>query len=249
MKLFCVFIYFFFVDVLADDNAVYMDYVYKITQTYDIIAHHKYGLTDNRGRTVSGANDLEHVIETMVYDIDAKDCYKNSLRKLIFLIAVPDKIEIVLGIPEFQNDDPEKKANNLLLEMIEYIEKLLGFRYEETYNSDLGTLITIANRGRQCVAIALIRIIERRVLGVVQHVNDPSLPAKCRFIGIYLSAQTPELYMKAVEVNLTGLTCTFTDKNDGKKRYGYIDGKWSQISLDLGRPLESLQDQLRIGRL
>ncbi|XP_050430172.1 uncharacterized protein LOC126839134 isoform X4 [Adelges cooleyi] len=86
MKLFCLLLCLFFVDVLAnEDESVYINYVFKTTATL----REAYLMEDFRihAGDKSRKNGLELVIETMN---DATDFCRYN-----FLLAVPDHLEIV----------------------------------------------------------------------------------------------------------------------------------------------------------
>ncbi|XP_050434005.1 uncharacterized protein LOC126841504 isoform X2 [Adelges cooleyi] len=255
MKLFTLLITFLFVaGVLADDESVYMDDLLTSTELIKKIYSKNYLTTSG----TSIINGLEHIIESMVDSVD--EFFFNNFQKLCFLIAIPDHMDIIsdaIAMDQISDQsgnlvrvrDLTKKANVFLDLMIRFIGlELIGYRLQMTYTTDRGTLQNIANERREYVRLALINIIRRRVLGE-QVVDDvASLLPKCRFLGVYLSAQSPESYIKKVEIEPTSHTCIFEDKNDTISKYRKIDGTWSQIGLN-DQAGESLETQLQRERL
>ncbi|XP_050433528.1 uncharacterized protein LOC126841234 [Adelges cooleyi] len=227
-----------------------MDNVFKTTKSLRA-AFFKKGFADKSGTTIpggnSGANSLELVIAEMASDITAGSPYYDFC-KMNFLIAVQDQLEIVSEIEELPNDEPYEKANKFFRAFEQYIEGLLGFTYADTYNESHGTATTLANKGRAYVSTALNRLTQLRVLGFKQRENDyPTLAVKCRIMGLYLSSQSPELYIKKVDINPADSSCTYTNKNNDRKKYSYFNGIWSEISFDdPPRSLQSLEDLLKL---
>ncbi|XP_050427968.1 uncharacterized protein LOC126837965 isoform X3 [Adelges cooleyi] len=215
MKLFCLLISFFFVEVLAD-YATYKEYVNITTEAIKLV-YEKNDLTVE-GR--SGANGLEHLIETMVTD-DNEENYKNFC-KMNLLIAVPDQPEIVFGILEHMPLPPMQ---------------------------NLGTLKDLGDERRNYIVPALRNLIRCRILDeAVQHVDDDAfLLANCRLLGLYLSTQFPKSYIKEIEIDTTDRTCILTDKRNGKRRYRKNGNTWSEISLsNIDQTQQFLEEQLRL---
>ncbi|XP_050431444.1 uncharacterized protein LOC126840007 [Adelges cooleyi] len=182
-----------------------------------------------------------------------------------FLMAVPDETDILsntaaFSIREEPAKDPEKvnaeyeitqdlteKAIFFFYLMTYFIDYIRGSSNDLTYTTDHGTLKDIANERRDHVASALNGIIGRRIIDTVGDEDDvASLTLKCYYLGIYLSTQSPELYIKEVNIDSTSLTCIFIDKNNNQKRYGKIDATWSEINSD-DQPGESLVQLLQRG--
>ncbi|XP_050430167.1 uncharacterized protein LOC126839134 isoform X2 [Adelges cooleyi] len=210
MKLFCLLVCFFFVDVLANDFANYKKYVFQTTETIK----HAYFKNDLTVGDKSGLNGLEYVIETMN---DNTEDYKDFCR-YNFLLAVPEHTEILPRLAE---------ANNIFEKMLQDIEVLIG----------LETLKILADKRRDFVAWAIKLIIGRRIIGTVQDGDDEaSLLLKCRFLAIYHSTQYPELYITEVEIYLYARTCILTDKNDDKIPYTTDDAEKLKELIRLGRP-------------
>ncbi|XP_050427967.1 uncharacterized protein LOC126837965 isoform X2 [Adelges cooleyi] len=232
MKLFCLLISFFFVEVLAD-YATYKEYVNITTEAIKLV-YEKNDLTVE-GR--SGANGLEHLIETMVTD-DNEENYKNFC-KMNLLIAVPDQPEIVFGILEHMPLPPMQKAKLFNHIMLKEIEDIL----------DLGTLKDLGDERRNYIVPALRNLIRCRILDeAVQHVDDDAfLLANCRLLGLYLSTQFPKSYIKEIEIDTTDRTCILTDKRNGKRRYRKNGNTWSEISLsNIDQTQQFLEEQLRL---
>ncbi|XP_050433941.1 uncharacterized protein LOC126841485 [Adelges cooleyi] len=256
MKLFTLLITFLFLaGVLADDESVYMDNVYTSTEVIKAIYSMR-NVSNQLHRTIS-REGLEYIIESMVDDVDNRLTFKN-FPKICFLIAVPDHKDILSNVPVLLpvpnrpgNYDlvvgPTQKANVFLDLMIRFIgAELIGYRLQMTYTTDRGTLQDIANERREFAATALTRLIRRRLLGEQVVDDEASLLPKCRLLGIYLSTQSPDTYIKKVEIESTSLTCIFTDKSNTKRSYRKIDGTWSQIGLN-DQAGESLEAQLQRG--
>ncbi|XP_050427491.1 uncharacterized protein LOC126837603 [Adelges cooleyi] len=247
MKLFCLLISFFFVDVLSEnaDEFEYKVLVYQTTQMF----RRAYFLNNITVGHTSGINGLEYVIERMVNDINNVLGFQDFC-KINLLIAVPDQKEIISSIREIPFYDPLQKANYFMQGLINFIHRILGLGLPR-YNIYGGTLIAFAKERRDYVVQALKNAIGRRLLEVSeQHVDNPaSLLPKCRLLGLYMSTQFPHYYIKEVQVNPTDLTCILTNSIDTKRRYRKIGNIWSEISLDnLNQSLQTVEQQLRIGR-
>ncbi|XP_050433974.1 uncharacterized protein LOC126841499 isoform X2 [Adelges cooleyi] len=239
MKLFCSLLSLFLVEVLAVyDN--YMGFIH-LTNMGIIRASRRNDL-NVRGR--SGANRLEHLIETMVEDINDELNYQNFC-KICFLLAVPDHMEILLRIPEPPGQS-KQKANlffdKMLKDLSSVVVDMEGGRY--TYARTLEQLV---NTRREFVAWYLKSIIGRRMLGESVRVDDiETLIANCRLLGIYFSTQSPQSYIKQVDIDSSSRTCITTDINDIQKGYRKIEGTWFEIDSDDQRR-ETLEAQLQRG--
>ncbi|XP_050430154.1 uncharacterized protein LOC126839128 isoform X3 [Adelges cooleyi] len=235
MKLFFLLLSFFFVNVLADYTGIFLELFYHTT----ISIERAYVMNNLTIGDRSGLNGLEHVIETMADDVNNALEY-GQFRKINFLIAVPEQLEIISRI---------EVAVWYLRGMKELIHRLLRLRMGG-YKKDLTmeTLKPYADHRRAYIVPALRNLIGRRLLdGSVQHVDDEaSLLANCRLLGLYLSTQSPESFIVGVKIDLTDFTCTFTDKNDAERRYRKIDNVWSEISME-NQVIKSLEQQLRFG--
>ncbi|XP_050427970.1 uncharacterized protein LOC126837966 [Adelges cooleyi] len=231
MKLFCLLIFFFFVDVLADDGDDYYEYFKNTTEAIMFLCETN-DLTEG-GR--SGRENLEHLIEKMVDDTTSNPDYKDFC-KICFLIAVPDKIEIISRILAYPIANTRKfqKGFFLLQRMLLDLEKKIG----RPYQLHIDTEETFGDISRRYIVPTLINIIGRRVLdGSVQPVEDEaSLTSKCYFIGLYLSAQTPKSFIITVQINLTNRTCIFTNKNYVQKIYRTDDVQSLRELLGLENP-------------
>ncbi|XP_050431056.1 uncharacterized protein LOC126839691 isoform X2 [Adelges cooleyi] len=254
MKLFSLLISFLFLaGVLADDESDYMDNVLSSTEFFRI-AYFDNGLVDlDGGYRING---LEVVIEEMVDDINNQYTYENFC-KINFLIAVPEARDILSHVADPQPSQSQtdlhlnqtQKANLFLDHMIRIIGvPLIGYRVKYTYTTSFGTLKEVANETRKFVVPALRNLMIRRLLGEsVQRVNDQaSLLPNCRLLGLYLSTQSPELYIKEVRIESTSRTCIFKDKNDTQIRYRKFGATWSKINAD-DQPGESLEELLQRG--
>ncbi|XP_050433997.1 uncharacterized protein LOC126841500 isoform X23 [Adelges cooleyi] len=153
---------------------------------------------------------------------------KNDLRvrgrsgasKICLLLAVPDHDEI-LFMPGVDME---------------------GCSYPYEYS-----LKQLANDTRKLVAWSLKSIIGRRMLGESVRVDDTeSLIAKCLLLGIYFSTQSPESYIKQVDIDSRSRTCITTDTRNIQKRYRKIEGTWFEIHSGEQRG-ESLEAQLQYG--
>ncbi|XP_050443888.1 uncharacterized protein LOC126847626 isoform X1 [Adelges cooleyi] len=196
----------------------------------------------------------------MVDDINNQYTYENFC-KINFLIAVPEARDILSHVADPQPSqisgqtdlhlNQTQKANLFLDHMIRFIGAALIERYrvELTYATSFGTLKEIANETRKFVVPTLRNVIRRRLLGEpVERVNDQaSLLPNCRLLGLYLSTQSPELYIKEVRIESTSRTCIFKDKNDTQIRYRKFGATWSKINAD-DQPGESLEDLLQRGQ-
>ncbi|XP_050431023.1 uncharacterized protein LOC126839655 isoform X2 [Adelges cooleyi] len=232
MKLSSLLISFLFLaGVLADDESVYMDNIFTSTELIKNIYFKSY-------LTTSGTP---------------------IIKKLCFLIAIPDHKDSISNIAAFRRVPGQsgmydgvfgltQKANAILDQMIQVIViKLIGYRPKITYTTEFGTLQDIANERRELAALALKSLIGRRLLGEQVVDDEASLSSKCRFLGIYLSTQSPDTYIKEVDIESTSLTCIFTDKSNTISKYRKIDGTWSQIVFN-NQAGESLETQLQRGR-
>ncbi|XP_050430168.1 uncharacterized protein LOC126839134 isoform X3 [Adelges cooleyi] len=209
MKLFCLLLCLFFVDVLAnEDESVYINYVFKTTATL----REAYLMEDFRihAGDKSRKNGLELVIETMN---DATDFYH---------LEIVPRIE---ALPAF--GDKTQKANILLQLMTQNLENILGG----------ATLEKIASKRRRLVAWTLKNVIGRRIIETVQDGDDEaSLLLKCRFLGVFASTQTPSTYITKVDIDLPARTCIFTDINEGIKRYNTADVVFLEKLIREGHP-------------
>ncbi|XP_050433996.1 uncharacterized protein LOC126841500 isoform X21 [Adelges cooleyi] len=160
---------------------------------------------------------------------------KNDLRvrgrsgasKICLLLAVPDHDEIL-----FMPEHPD----------LYYRVDMEGCSYPYEY-----TLKQLANDTRKLVAWSLKSIIGRRMLGESVRVDDTeSLIAKCLLLGIYFSTQSPESYIKQVDIDSRSRTCITTDTKNIQKRYRKIEGTWFEIHSGEQRG-ESLEAQLQYG--
>ncbi|XP_050431022.1 uncharacterized protein LOC126839655 isoform X1 [Adelges cooleyi] len=254
MKLSSLLISFLFLaGVLADDESVYMDNIFTSTELIKNIYFKSY-LTTSGTPIING---LEHIIEFMVDDVHELGFL--NFQKLCFLIAIPDHKDSISNIAAFRRVPGQsgmydgvfgltQKANAILDQMIQVIViKLIGYRPKITYTTEFGTLQDIANERRELAALALKSLIGRRLLGEQVVDDEASLSSKCRFLGIYLSTQSPDTYIKEVDIESTSLTCIFTDKSNTISKYRKIDGTWSQIVFN-NQAGESLETQLQRGR-
>ncbi|XP_050431461.1 uncharacterized protein LOC126840016 isoform X2 [Adelges cooleyi] len=221
MKLFCLLISLFFMEVLAPYDR-YMELVH-ITTIGIKLAYEKYDLTIG-GR--SEANGLEYLIETMVDNVNNDLTYQNFHHP-----------EILKRRTEVYDD--------LFDKMIQDIESKLGIDMPGDYFGDKKTLINLANMRRDFVAWSLKSIIRRRMLGSVQDVEDgASLLPNCRLIGIYLSTQLPTSYINEVNIDSSSRTCTFISCSTTEKTLRKIGGTWTIDSYGL---VKTLEDYLQHG--
>ncbi|XP_050431462.1 uncharacterized protein LOC126840017 [Adelges cooleyi] len=205
MNVFCVLIFFFFMDIVASNWNMYLDFVY-VTTSFMKVASEKNDLTLVDG---TETNALEYLIEAMVDDIN-DDLNYQDFRKINFLITVPDKRDLIHEIGE---------ANHFLEIMLRDMETITRLRMSR-YSRRTGELRAIVDRRRKLVFEALKSIIRRRLLGFVQEVeNNDSLLPKCRLLGLYLSSQDSQSYIKEIQTNTTTRTCILTDKNEAIKMY------------------------------
>ncbi|XP_050423409.1 uncharacterized protein LOC126835127 [Adelges cooleyi] len=241
MNLYCLLISIFFVNVLANDYALYVEYIYITTETIKRAS----SMNDLTVGGRSGANGLEHVIETMVDDT-TNDLYYKEFCKMNFLMAVPDQTDILWRVQAFPLLDPLQKAIIFFQMMIQDIERMLGFRWNKGLNQEMGTLNAIADERRVYLVPALNSVIRRRLLdGSVPHVDDEAtILSNCRLLGLYWSTQFSKLYIKEVEIDPTDLTCILTNIIGAKRRYRKIGNAWSEIN-DNNQSLKSLEEQLR----
>ncbi|XP_050430147.1 uncharacterized protein LOC126839125 isoform X2 [Adelges cooleyi] len=243
MKLFCLLISFFFVDVLADFET-YLEYIFTTTEAMRL-AYEKNDLTVGDRY---GANALEHMIETMVDDVNNDIDYMDFC-KINFLIAVPENTEIVDRIPQFPDYPTLEKASFFLHIMQEEIESILGYSVMG-YNLVLTTPETIADQRREIVIPALRNIIKRRLLDEPVHDEeaDDSILPNCRLLGLYLSTQFPESFTKELVIDSTGRNCIVTDESNAIRVYRKIDNAWSLTSLEnINQSLQTLEEQLLLG--
>ncbi|XP_050439734.1 uncharacterized protein LOC126845178 isoform X2 [Adelges cooleyi] len=237
MKIFCLLISIFFVNVLADEHDDYLNYVYLTTGLIQL-AYLKDLTVEGR----PGANGLEHQIEKMVDDINNVNKYQN-FRKICFLMAVPDHLEILLEVQE-PPPRPYPKANQFLAIMVNELESIVGMRIHGLETDDGSTLEGFINMIREFVAWSIKRLIRSRILGSQQDVL--SLP-NCRLLGLYWSTQSPNSYIVEVNVDSTAGTCILKNVHDDEKKYSKIEGTWSEI-YENGHVRESLERQLERGQ-
>ncbi|XP_050433954.1 uncharacterized protein LOC126841489 [Adelges cooleyi] len=233
MKHFCFLISLFFVNILANDLSDYKESVYNIN---DLIrrAHYKNDVTVGDR---SGANGLEHIIELM---IDDDHIYKD-FRKINCLIAVPERpkmIRKVLG----PHSNILKNATFFHEKMLTEMASILGIQLYGVRYQFWGKLKTLGDNRRELVVPALKQIILRVLDG------GPSVLRVCRLMGLYLSTQFPNSYIKKIQIDPTDGTCILGDRKNTNWRYGKIDEEWSQISLeDINVPVQSVKEQLQLG--
>ncbi|XP_050444499.1 uncharacterized protein LOC126848036 isoform X2 [Adelges cooleyi] len=238
MKLFCLLIPIFFVGVLANEGT-YMSYIFITTEALAIAND----LTVE-GTNGTETNALEHVIETMVDNVEK---YRH-FGKLNFLLAVPDHPEIMRTIPQLPLLPILQKANFFFQIMRQDIERLLELEPINGFYRESISLKQLGDDRRQHVVPALKNVIRRRVLESGQH-DEASLLPKCRLLGLYLSTQFPESFIKQVDIDPIDLICILTDTNDTKRYYRKIDNAWSEIRLsNINESLQFLEEQLRLGR-
>ncbi|XP_050441884.1 uncharacterized protein LOC126846494 [Adelges cooleyi] len=219
MKLFCLLISLFFMEVLAPYDR-YMELVH-ITTIGIKLAYEKNDLTVG-GR--SGANALEYLIEAMVDDTNDDLNYQN-FRHINFLTAVPDHTEI---LSKRTSISETLEANDLFDKMLQDIESKLGIKMSGDCLDVKKTLKNLANMRRDFVAWSLKSIIRRRMLGSVQDVEDgASLLPNCRLIGIYLSTQLPTLYINEVNIDSTSRTCTLISSSYTETTFWKIGATWT----------------------
>ncbi|XP_050433991.1 uncharacterized protein LOC126841500 isoform X16 [Adelges cooleyi] len=222
MKLFCLLFSLFLVESLA----YYYDRYVKLVHLTNMGIRRAYLKNDLRVRGRSGANRLEHLIETIVEEINTELIHQD-FRKICLLLAVPDHDEIL-----FMPEHPD----------LYYRVDMEGCSYPYEY-----TLKQLANDTRKLVAWSLKSIIGRRMLGESVRVDDTeSLIAKCLLLGIYFSTQSPESYIKQVDIDSRSRTCITTDTKNIQKRYRKIEGTWFEIHSGEQRG-ESLEAQLQYG--
>ncbi|XP_050427468.1 uncharacterized protein LOC126837587 [Adelges cooleyi] len=217
MKIFCVLVTFLFlVDIFAN---VYDDYLYSIYITTGAIKQAS-TLNDlivgNRARK----NRLEHLIETLVDNSYNGLDYKDFC-KINFLIAVPDRTDIVSEIADEIDKEELEKAIYYLRNLIQDIESIIGCVFA-VIKQDLGTPNELASERRDFVVPAIIRIMRRRLSDGTLN-NEAYLLPQCRLLGLYLSTQLPRSYIKEVEIDLTYRKCILIDNNEGKMRLDVYD--------------------------
>ncbi|XP_050434224.1 uncharacterized protein LOC126841675 [Adelges cooleyi] len=209
MKLFCLLISLFFVEVLAPYD-LYMKLVHLTTIGIKL-AYEKNDLTvGSRSRL----NGLEYLIETMVDNVNNDPTYQD-FRIICFLMAVPDHTEILLGRTDV-NDLFDKMLADLLSE-IEIDMRVGRFAVENT-------LKNLAYLRREHVAWSLKNLIRRRILGSEQDVI--SLP-NCRLLGMYWSTQNPMAYINEVNIDSTSSTCTLNSCASFETTIRKIGGTWT----------------------
>ncbi|XP_050429783.1 uncharacterized protein LOC126838977 isoform X2 [Adelges cooleyi] len=207
-----------------------MDFVY-VTTHYMKIASEKNDLTLDDGVE---ANALECLIEAMVDDIN-DDLNYQDFRKINFLIAVPEKRALIENSEEEANLITIQRANRFLEIMLDDIKAITKITIE-AYGRCTDELISFTNKRRKIVFKALQSIIRRRLLGSVQAVeNNASLLRKCRLLGLYLSSQDSQSYIKEIQINTTTRTCILTDKNEAIKMYRTDDAESLERLLRLER--------------
>ncbi|XP_050433992.1 uncharacterized protein LOC126841500 isoform X17 [Adelges cooleyi] len=216
MKLFCLLFSLFLVESLA----YYYDRYVKLVHLTNMGIRRAYLKNDLRVRGRSGAS------------------------KICLLLAVPDHDEI-LFMPE--HPDLYYKANLYFDKMLQDLNTIAGVDMEGCSYPYEYTLKQLANDTRKLVAWSLKSIIGRRMLGESVRVDDTeSLIAKCLLLGIYFSTQSPESYIKQVDIDSRSRTCITTDTKNIQKRYRKIEGTWFEIHSGEQRG-ESLEAQLQYG--
>ncbi|XP_050433975.1 uncharacterized protein LOC126841500 isoform X1 [Adelges cooleyi] len=242
MKLFCLLFSLFLVESLA----YYYDRYVKLVHLTNMGIRRAYLKNDLRVRGRSGANRLEHLIETIVEEINTELIHQDfrNHSKICLLLAVPDHDEI-LFMPE--HPDLYYKANLYFDKMLQDLNTIAGVDMEGCSYPYEYTLKQLANDTRKLVAWSLKSIIGRRMLGESVRVDDTeSLIAKCLLLGIYFSTQSPESYIKQVDIDSRSRTCITTDTKNIQKRYRKIEGTWFEIHSGEQRG-ESLEAQLQYG--
>ncbi|XP_050433993.1 uncharacterized protein LOC126841500 isoform X20 [Adelges cooleyi] len=216
MKLFCLLFSLFLVESLA----YYYDRYVKLVHLTNMGIRRAYLKNDLRVRGRSGAS------------------------KICLLLAVPDHDEI-LFMPE--HPDLYDKANLYFNKMLQDLNTIAGVDMEGCSYPYEYSLKQLANDTRKLVAWSLKSIIGRRMLGESVRVDDTeSLIAKCLLLGIYFSTQSPESYIKQVDIDSRSRTCITTDTRNIQKRYRKIEGTWFEIHSGEQRG-ESLEAQLQYG--
>ncbi|XP_050444502.1 uncharacterized protein LOC126848036 isoform X5 [Adelges cooleyi] len=158
--------------------------------------------------------------------------------------------EIMRTIPQLPLLPILQKANFFFQIMRQDIERLLELEPINGFYRESISLKQLGDDRRQHVVPALKNVIRRRVLESGQHVDDEaSLLPKCRLLGLYLSTQFPESFIKQVDIDPIDLICILTDTNDTKRYYRKIGNAWSEIRLsNKNESLQFLEEQLRLGR-
>ncbi|XP_050437927.1 uncharacterized protein LOC126844103 isoform X1 [Adelges cooleyi] len=191
----------------------------------------------------AGTDILQRIIEEMFNEVNHCDIFG----KLNFMIAVPDKLDFSICIP-----DSDLRPIPIMDKLLDY-QDFMGWKIRRTLrmkypnidnNQDFKSLdlTALAQDRRDHTGPALkniiIRILDEPVQGIP---DDIALKRVCNLIGLHMSAQFPASYITKIQIDLTNRTCTLSN--------GYTDkiyrknGVWGQIS-ENGTVLQRLKDQL-----
>ncbi|XP_050434914.1 uncharacterized protein LOC126842086 isoform X2 [Adelges cooleyi] len=206
--------------------------------------YRKQVLVTNVSIMEAGTDRLERIIEEMVNEVNHFDTFG----KLNFMIAAPDKLNILNCIPV-----SDWRPMSYIDKLIDY-QEVMGWKIRRAFrmtnpninnNQDFGSLdlTTLAQDRRDVTGPALKNIINRVLDEPVQVIpDDGALKRMCCLIGLYMSAQFPTSYITYTQIDLSNRTCIVLN-GITEKIYRKNRGVWVQIN-ENGTELQRLQDQL-----
>ncbi|XP_050438866.1 uncharacterized protein LOC126844606 [Adelges cooleyi] len=290
MKLFCFFMSFLFVYVLANVKAdhtkevlVKTDYM-KLVLVANNEIERAYYMNNVPFGGKSGANGLEYVIETIVGDTT----FYKHFGKINSMIAVPDKMDISVDMDEKPSYDNLTKLKyyqslvawkikntldiyyypevddeqNIAFLEVDEDQKISSFVVAEDQSVDIlefdidileldkkqnfgdFDLTKLAQQRRTLTGLALKKILKSLcTTNKNEHpVHHVALLRICRFLGLYMSTQFPELYIKNIEVDSMNRTCILYNGTTSLV-YRKNNDVWEQIWED-GKT-QPLEEQLK----
>ncbi|XP_050424017.1 uncharacterized protein LOC126835455 [Adelges cooleyi] len=203
MKLFCVFLSFVFVNVIADIRQ-YMMAVFITNRHIQLAFEHN---------TIQIGNGLERVIKTMVYD----NAY------------LMDEISVMIAIPEYANLNDIQQSTNYQTLMQNEIAVQLSLPVPEFPNQNFGNLNLrqLGEERRFFTAEALKNITIRALDGLEPGVTLKQL---CRIIGVWTSTQIPNLFITSTNVEPYSV-CALEDEEGHVVKYRSFEGIYWQVDV------------------
>ncbi|XP_050425377.1 uncharacterized protein LOC126836212 isoform X2 [Adelges cooleyi] len=204
MKLFCVLISIFFINVSADDLMDFMEQV-VITNKHIREAYNFNGLK---------GYGLEYVIKTIVFEDDY------WIDQLNCMIAVPEIVDLG-NIQEY---------TNYQLSMQREIKNRLQIPVPQVPDQDFRTInLTGLGKARRTLTSDALRNIIRLIFAE----NQQNVTSRliCRFIGLFTSIKYEKLFTSTDEVLPDGL-CIISDGANHVLKYRSFDGIYWQVEVN-----------------